>query len=613
MTDERVELTFKEKLSLFGYGYRLVQSSTPTFLPFSLIRALITSAQPLLVLFFSARILTELDGAKETRAIVTYVCLTVGLTFILLALKAILTRELESYSSWQFLHANLLRIEAEQFTKMDFAYAEDAKISEALARMDVHAMGNGLGLMDVYYHTERLAESVFSLVLAIVLLTGLSMGGVYGIPALALCALFILSLFVSMLLNKREGVLMERIYVESSKANTIGAFYQGYIGPDEAAKDVRLYDQKAALRKILRESFNAAVWIPIQFAMSHRQGFTLGILAVVSGGFYMLNGYGALEGDIPVGSIIQNVGAVLALAGAIGAILSTFGRLWNNTAFLRPMREFMTLPDMLVKGNKPVADAEGHDYEIEFCNVSFKYPGADVYALRNLNLKLSPGERLAVVGLNGSGKTTMVKLLCRLYDPTEGDILLDGVNIKEYDYEQYIALFSVVFQDYAIFPIWLGQNVAAREMYDAGKAEECLVGAGFSERLDSMPDRLDTVLFKEFDEDGAQISGGEAQKIALARALYKNAPVVVLDEPTAALDPIAEYEVYTTFDKTIGGKTAVFISHRLSSCRFCHRVAVFDGGSLVQVGSHEKLLEDTAGRYHELWEAQASHYREEGE
>lgn len=611
MTDEITEQTFREKVKLLGYGFKLVRRMTPSYIPYTIMRSLLTALQPLLILFFSARILNELDGARDLRVIIVCVSLTVGLSFIISVLKAISNREVETYTAWERVYVRLQLMQSEQFTKMDFAYAEDAEISEALARMDVQASGNGLGLLNMYYYFIPLMENLFTLAFAIPLFAGaIAGGGVSGLPVVLLFVLFAAGLLLSLRFNKREKSMMEDVYASNAKANTVAHYYGEYIKPEQAAKDVRLYDQGPALLKIFKKSFSAREWMPIFFFMGRFNGFSLGVLAVLSGGFYMLAGYGALGGAVPVGSIVQSVGAMLALAGAFGTLVNTAGKLWNNASFLRPMRDFMTLPELLVKGTRPVPQTAGGDYMIEFRNVSFKYPGAEDFALRNLDLTLVPGERLAVVGLNGSGKTTMVKLLCRLYDPTEGDILLDGVNIKEYDYEQYIALFSVVFQDYIIFPLWLGQNVGVGEEYDAERAEACLEGAGFTERLGGMPDGLDTVLYKSFDEDGAQISGGEAQKIALARALYKSAPVVVLDEPTAALDPIAEYEVYTKFDETIGGKTAVFISHRLSSCRFCHRVAVFDGGSLVQLGTHDGLLTDTRGRYHELWEAQASHYRE---
>ena len=226
-------------------------------------------------------------------------------------------------------------------------------------------------------------------------------------------------------------------------------------------------------------------------------------------------------------------------------------------------------------------------------------------------MKFRVGERLAVVGMNGSGKTTFIKLLCRLYDPTEGEILLNGIDIKKYDYKEYMSVFSVVFQDFVLFSYPLGENVAAKTNYDQSLVKRCLTDSGFGERLQEMQEGLNTCLYKDFSENGAEISGGEAQKIALARALYKDAPFIVLDEPTAALDPVAEAEVYSNFNKIVGDKTVIYISHRLSSCRFCDEIAVFDNGQIVQQGSHDKLVADENGQYHKLWYAQAQYYKKE--
>ena len=214
-----------------------------------------------------------------------------------------------------------------------------------------------------------------------------------------------------------------------------------------------------------------------------------------------------------------------------------------------------------------------------------------------------------MVGENGSGKTTLIKLLCRLYDPTEGEIRLNGIDIRKYDYKEYMSVFSVVFQDFALFAFSLGQNVAATEQYDEIKVKKCLKEAGLEERITCMKSGLETYLYKDFDEEGVEISGGEAQKIAIARALYKNAGFLILDEPTAALDPVAEYEIYTKFGKIVGGRTAIYISHRLASCRFCDEIVVFDKGRICQRGNHENLLADTGGKYYALWNAQAQYYK----
>ena len=214
---------------------------------------------------------------------------------------------------------------------------------------------------------------------------------------------------------------------------------------------------------------------------------------------------------------------------------------------------------------------------------------------------------MAVVGENGSGKTTFIKLLCRLYDPTEGEILLNGKDIKEYDYKEYMSIFSVIFQDFTLLPFSLAQNVSASESYDEEKVVDCLNKAGFADRLSTLPDGINTVIYKDFKKNGVDVSGGEAQKIAIARALYKNSPFIILDEPTAALDPLAEFEIYSKFNEMVGRKTAIFISHRLSSCRFCDDIAVFDDGRLIQRGSHKTLIAE-GGKYGELWNAQAQYY-----
>lgn len=262
----------------------------------------------------------------------------------------------------------------------------------------------------------------------------------------------------------------------------------------------------------------------------------------------------------------------------------------------------------MYQGSLTLEKRRDKEYDIEFKDVSFKYPGSDSYALQHINIKLKTGERIAVVGMNGFGKTSFIKLLCRLYDPTEGEILLNGVNIKKYNYDEYLSIFSVVFQDYKLFSFSIAENVASGALCNKERVVESLEGSGFGERLSKMPEGIHTRLYKDFDRNGVEISGGEAQKIALARALYKDVPFIILDEPTAALDPIAEYEIYSRFNDIVGDKSAIYISHRLASCRFCDKIAVFDHGQVVQTGTHDELLADESGKYYELWRAQAQYY-----
>ncbi|MBO5353641.1 MAG: ABC transporter ATP-binding protein [Lachnospiraceae bacterium] len=257
---------------------------------------------------------------------------------------------------------------------------------------------------------------------------------------------------------------------------------------------------------------------------------------------------------------------------------------------------------------------ESASYEFRFENVSFCYPKAEKYALKNLNLTLKAGERLAVVGLNGAGKSTFIKLLLRLYEPTEGTIYLNGVDIKTYNRRSYYTIFAPVFQEVQLFAFPLGENISMKPPAQTDKAEagKCLAAAGLEEKLQELSRGVDTEVLKVIYDDGVDFSGGEKQKIGLARALYKDAPVVVLDEPTAALDALAEHQLYQDFDKLIGGKTAVYISHRLSSTQFCNSVAMFAEGEMVEYGTHQSLLEQ-GGAYAEMFRLQAQYYVEENE
>ena len=284
------------------------------------------------------------------------------------------------------------------------------------------------------------------------------------------------------------------------------------------------------------------------------------------------------------------------------------GDLPNNARFLRAIKDFMDIPNDMYQGSLTTEKRADRNYVVGFKDVSFKYPGSETYALRHVSMKFKISGRLAVVGMNGSGKTTFIKLLCRLYDPTEGQILLNGIDIRKYRYDDYLNIFSVVFQDFQLAALPLGENVAASADYDNNRVTDALKKAGFGDRFITLPNGLETYLYHELNDEGISISGGEAQKIAIARALYKDAPFLILDEPTAALDPIAEAEIYRNLNDIIDDKTAIYISHRLSSCRFCDDILVFHEGNVIQQGNHNSLVADTTGKYYELWNAQAQYY-----
>lgn len=317
----------------------------------------------------------------------------------------------------------------------------------------------------------------------------------------------------------------------------------------------------------------------------------------------------AVSGMISPGEVIAFAMYFGSIRGGLDNVSENLSNLLERSEYCGMVFDFLDIPDEKYVGTIPTEKRDDNEYEFEFKHVYFKYPDTEEYVLKDINLKWRIGEKMAIVGRNGSGKSTLIKLLCRLYDPTEGEITLNGIDIRKYSMKDYTDLFSVVFQDSSLFAFSIGENVAADTEYDRELAEQCVRKAGFSERLDQCPDGLDTCLYKDFDDNGVEISGGEAQKLCLARAVYKGAPFIVLDEPTAALDPISEYDIYTKFNSIVGTRTAVYISHRLSSCRFCDDITVLDKGRIVQRGNHDDLV-SSGGVYAEMWEAQAEYYKD---
>ncbi|MGN0507386.1 MAG: ABC transporter ATP-binding protein [Lachnospiraceae bacterium] len=323
-------------------------------------------------------------------------------------------------------------------------------------------------------------------------------------------------------------------------------------------------------------------------------------------GSYALVALKTVTGAVTVGAFTKYTGALARFGAACSEIAEQAGALTRSCTYMKEFLEFMDLEVSQERGSIPVEKRLDGEYELAFENVSFHYPGSEQLVLKNVSCRLNMKDKMAVVGRNGAGKTTFIKLLCRLYEPTEGRITLNGVDIRKYDEEEYRDLFGVVFQDFKLFAFPVRENIVAGFEPEDEKFWECLRQAGAAELVRQMPDGPDTVLYKQ-KEDGVEISGGEAQKLALARALYKDAPVVILDEPTAALDPISEAQVYAGFDEMVKDKTSIYISHRMSSCRFCNDILVFQNGTIVERGSHEKLLKK-GGEYAALWRAQAQYY-----
>lgn len=508
--------------------------------------------------------------------------------------------------------------------QMDYSRIDSPEIRELKNRI---ASDNnwGAGLYSTFWQTDGLLYTVFNLIGAIVV----GMPVLFYIVRTKRLEVFVILLLLLVItvicmkcrvyFLKKSQRFMYKSYTDKEreeKATFVWGFAMGDGYDYKNGKDIRIYNGYRLMKRWTTDViFNKPFRKELKDGVVGEAGsgfFYSVINGAIEGASYLLVCILAMAGSMGVGSVVRLSGCLRNIFSNVVTLISWSAEFALTARKQMSTLEFLEMSDEMYKGKLPMEKRSDNQYQIEFRNVFFKYPGAEDYALKDFSMKLKIGEKLAIVGMNGSGKTTMIKLLCRLYDPDKGEILLNGVDIRKFKQEEYSRLFSVVFQDYRLMPFKLAENVAVDIKYDAELVKKSLCDAGFGDRLLEMESGIDTYIYKNYDDSGVEVSGGEAQKIAIARAIYKDSPFILLDEPTAALDPLSEYEIYTNFDKIIGTKTAIYISHRLSSCRFCEKIAVFHEGGLIQLGNHEELLKNKKGKYYEMWEAQARYYRENG-
>lgn len=381
-----------------------------------------------------------------------------------------------------------------------------------------------------------------------------------------------------------------------------------------AAKDIRIF----GLRPWLSELYNKGM---AAFTAFHNRAEGVYIWARIcdlvltflrNGAAYALLIYMVIQNEITVAEFLLYFTAVDGFTRWVTGILSGMNTLHKQSLEISTVREFLEYPEEFkFEGGGPIPQSPDGQHVLELKDVSFRYPGVGDYTLKNINLTLHKGEKLAVVGLNGAGKTTLVKLMCGFLDPTEGAVLLDGRDIRTFDRIEYYKLFSAVFQQFTLLACTVAANVAQSEdNIDMPRVKGCIQKAGLKDKIESLPEGYQTKLNREVYDDAVMLSGGETQRLMLARALYKNAPFIILDEPTAALDPIAEADMYSKYNEMTKAHSSVYISHRLASTRFCDRIILISGGVIAEEGTHEQLLK-AGGKYAELFEVQSKYYRDE--
>ena len=561
---------------------------------------------PLLAVIIPGLILNELTTNQRVEIITVYICIYAMYTFCSGVLISFLNAKISTAQYWVMVSLEETKIRKN--FEVDFADLENPHFQDIYEKSKKFTEESGVGT----YFKEFV--QMIGHILSLVALASI----------ISLLSIWIMIFFVSLvMLRILIGLKIEKKMTKSSlKAQQFerGNTYFGYRLPQiKYAKEVRINNLKDFILGKFRNNTNETLAQHKKtFKYMEKSNFVnllLDTFGQVVSYTYLI--YLVIHNNLNIGLFTIYLTAMLKVSQVVLDFSKSFLKTSEVSQYFDAYKEYLDMePKMKDTLHK------GIDFDIktiEFVNVSFKYPNAKEYSLRKVNLTIKAKEKLAIVGENGAGKTTFVKLLCRLYDPTEGVILLNGIDIRCFSYESYMKLFAPVFQDFKLLSFSLKENITFNNLENDREIIMHLDASGFTEKLQKLDKGIDTSIHQNFDEKGFEPSGGEGQKIALARALYKDAPVVVLDEPTAALDPRAEFDMYSKFGEMVTDKMAVFISHRLSSTKFCDRIAVFsnqtikdnqvtDTGSIVELGTHDELIAKK-GVYKELFEMQAQFYR----
>lgn len=575
-------------------------------------------------IFLASLIIDGVTDGKPAEYLLTAAAVVCGIELISVLIQVINNKNKQAHGTLYY--RNVERMICRKVLDMDYSKIEDIETQNKLDNAKTYIYNSNTGIPALTGHLSAVMSGIVQICLGFALaapvlfvnsaavtdIHSFLMSGWGAAALLIFCGA--LEIFQAAALNPQAEKYMDQMYTDPKilQAERERSFYRWHTTYNyRNGKEIRLYGEQQLIEKKFLTAHETVVDKILQtFFKTSEYTFIMNLCDLLSKlvlyGFAI---YRAVNGSMSAGDVIIFVMCFIRIQYAFESISDNFGSLLTKSQMWKQLYDFLDIPDEKYQGTIPTEKRDDNEYEFEFRHVWFKYPDSEEYTLKDINLKWRIGEKMALVGKNGCGKSTLVKLLCRLYDPTEGEITLNGIDIRKYKYEEYMELFSVVFQDSKLFSFSLAENVAADTEYDSERVTDCVIRSGLGDRLKTMENGIETCLYKDFDENGVEISGGEAQKLCLARAIYKGSPFIVLDEPTAALDPISEYDIYTKFNGIVGTRTAIYISHRLSSCRFCDEIAVMDNGRIAERGSHDELLSN-GGVYKELWTAQAEYYKD---
>lgn len=557
---------------------------------------------PLLAVFLPRYIIDSLTLGESLEKILTTIGIFCGSSLVL-AIGVALSNALNQ--------GGFLSLRIDEFTELnakyltlDYKYMEDAIFRDNF-EVSIEALsGDEMGFQGLYKELAEIFPLLLSVILYIIVISVFN-------PLIAV-ACFV-SAGIALLVNRSVALYEARRQQDQAQAFRQKNYFYNISFDFSYGKDIRVYDLQEKLVGDRRAK--SVTYVRVIKDLASRR-FLLGLLELIcllaqdaAAYFFIIRGY--FSGAIGLGEVSLYVSAVIALSTALRSFNDRATSLIRDAHYSSNYFDFLDDTSYISFTGTQKALPAHETLDIEFRDVSFRYPRSDRYILRHFNFHIAAGEKLAIVGTNGAGKSTIVKLLTGLFMPDEGQILINGTDIREFSRTEYQKMFSVVYQEVNVFAASLLENVigTAAEPSARERGLNCLKRVGLKEKVDSLPHGCDTALLKVVDEEGVELSGGQYQKIAIARALYKDGNMVILDEPTSALDALAEAEIYQSFDDLVAQKTAIYISHRLSSTKFCDKIALFNSDGLAEYGSHDELMAKR-GEYYKMFEIQGRYYQE---
>lgn len=612
---------FRDSFYKTGEILKIALSLSPLLFLLVPVISFLNALSPFVNYIFTCLILDSLALETKKSILFIYAGCAIGVNMLLVFLGNIFERMREAALyrlELEFKKAISLKMMDLDYNKLESQYVQGIKSS-----IDQQNMRFG-GIRQIIEGVGGIVQHIISLILAFLSFLNIlqmrskvvdSSFWTGWCPVILLLLMSFLFIFVSYRLQLRTNQKIVNLNDQLNRANGSGFMFMQLLGDYHFGKDIRIYNLKDFLCLSFDKLWNSPIGLKLMKDMGRTKASIPCLIAtansLITFSSFLLAAMKAINGEITMGTVVLYAGSIQVFISSISDLTYSLGSLMGECEQMSPYLELFAIPVHESPKTKSIPDknSDQKSFVLEFQNVSFRYPYTNTWALRHINLTIQYGERIAIVGMNGSGKTTLIKLLCRLYEPTEGKITLNGQDIQSIEIGEYRHLFSVVFQDYHLFSFTLGENVACSSEYHACSVYDAIEKAGGLSWAENLPQKLETVFFHDFEENGEEISGGEAQKVAIARAIYRQAPFLVLDEPTAALDPRMECEIYKNIYQLVDESGIIYISHRLSSCRFCSKVLVLHEGKIVQMGSHDELVLDKAGKYHELWCAQAQFYQ----